>query len=232
MTVGNMRPLGLFAASGCSVCGIELRSDTGAWIMGTLATPDTKLVAIVRSFVTIRDFSSFRQLCPVRIEHGGDTAAWIMGTLAVLRVQGNQLTQLQEAMTLLESFPSFWHLAIRRGASLAGPSLLLGPFSRLQGPTLGVIVCCLSHQGHKDPHPGWGPSVLLCTSGPYRATLPGLFPAVWCWCIQTERLQRSLLLSVWLSSITLPQVSWLSFRSIFHCNLLHQVPSQHLPSVY
>ena len=40
-------------------CGIELGSDTGAWIMGTLATPDTKLVAIVRSFVTIRDFSSF-----------------------------------------------------------------------------------------------------------------------------------------------------------------------------
>ena len=40
-------------------CGIELGSDTGAWIIGTLATPDTKLVAIVRSFVTIRDFSSF-----------------------------------------------------------------------------------------------------------------------------------------------------------------------------
>jgi len=37
-----MRPLGFFVASGCSVLvGIELRFDTGAWIMGNMATLDT-----------------------------------------------------------------------------------------------------------------------------------------------------------------------------------------------
>jgi len=42
-----MRPLGFFVAFGCSVLvGIEHGSDTGVWIMGTLAMPDTYLVVL------------------------------------------------------------------------------------------------------------------------------------------------------------------------------------------
>ena len=96
-----------------------------------------------------------------------------MGTLAVPSMQGNQQTQLQGAMVLLESFPSFWHLAIR------GPLWLvllcsLNP-SGAYRPPLGscsvvhrirdlniilvrVILCCFAHQVLK------GPPSLLCFS--------------------------------------------------------------------
>ena len=121
-------------------------------------------------------------------------------------------------MAWLESFPSFWHLAIR------GPLWLIllcyfTPSGTYRAPTFRVILCCLSHQGLKD-HPVWGPSVLL-----FHEVLKGL-PSLDCFSclvlICTEREAAEMApSSVCDSAVSLClQVIWLSFISIFHCTLL------------
>ena len=131
-------------------------------------------------------------------------------------------------MALLESFPSFWHLAIR-GSLWLVLLCCLPPSGAYRAPHLGslsvayfirdlkitlagVLLCCFAH------HVLIGPPSLGCFS---------------CLVLCSEREAAEItLLSVCDSAISpfLP-VSWLSFISIFHCNVLHQVPSHRLPSV-
>ena len=132
------------------------------------------------------------------------------------------------AMALLESFPSFWHLAIR-GSLWLVLLCCLPPSGAYRAPHLGslsvayfirdlkitlagVLLCCFAH------HVLIGPPSLGCFS---------------CLVLCSEREAAEIaLLSVCDSAISpFLQVSWLCFISIFHCNVLHQVPSHCLPSV-
>ena len=119
------------------------------------------------------------------------------------------------AMALKESFPSFWHLAIRGPLWLvllcclaplgAYRALHLGSLSvvylirDLKITLAGVLLCCFAHQVLI------GPPSLGCFS---------------CLVLCSEREAAEIaLLSVCDSAVSpCLQVSWLSFISIFHCN--------------
>ena len=131
-------------------------------------------------------------------------------------------------MALIESFPSFWHLAIR-------------------GPLWLVFLCCLAPLGtYRALHLGSLSVVYLIRD--VKITLAGVLlcrfahqvligpPSLGCFsylvlCSEREAAEMAVL-SVCNSAVSpCLQVSWLSFISIFHCSVLHQVPSHHLPSV-
>ena len=115
-------------------------------------------------------------------------------------------------------------------ASLAGPSLLLDPFSRLQVPHLGSFSVVHRIRDLKITLAG----VLLCYFA--RQVLKGP-PSLCCFsclvliCAERETIEMAAP-SVCDSAVSpCLQVSWLCFISISHCALLSQVPSHHLPSV-
>ena len=113
---------------------------------------------------------------------------------------------------------------------MAGPSLLLDPFRRLQAPHLGSLSVVHRIRDLKVTLAG----VLLCYFALQVLNGP---PSLCCFsclvliCAEREAIEMTPS-SVSDSAVSrCLQVSWLSFISIFHCSVLHQVPSHHLPSV-
>ena len=113
---------------------------------------------------------------------------------------------------------------------MAGPSLLLDPFRRLQAPHLGSLSVVHRIRDLKVTLAG----VLLCYFALQVLKGP---PSLCCFsclvlvCAEREAIEMAAP-SVCDSAVSpCLQVNWLCFISISHCALLSQVPSHHLPSV-